>query len=328
MPHNSSQCSWSTSPYYTVADQQTATFQLDPTSFPHVTALHLFSSNLSDAADPARDFTAHGPQPLVNGSITLTVLPFMLYTLSTVNSSRRAHPTPPASTAFPLPYADGFDGWEVDSEAAYFIDQTGSWQVVKAGGGRTGRVMRQQAVAPPINWCPENPVPYSVIGDHAWTDVNVTVDVMVEAATGMAFVAGRVANGGCVGGFLTGEGEEVRGEANGGSDGVVLAVSAEGWWALCNSTLVGRGCQTVGKWAGQAGQWYTLGVVVRGGEARGYVDGAEVGRMEVGGGKTGWAAIGSSWGYVQFDDFKVAAPASGAGEEGEGERKAAVALDR
>jgi galactosylceramidase len=296
MPFNSSQCSWSTSPTYTVSPQ-TVTFQVDSSSFPDIKGLYLTTTNLSNEADTEMDFQAQGLRPLTNGAITLTVMPEMLYTLSTINSRRGDHPTPPPATAFPFPYRDDFNEREVDSEAMGFIDQTGSWQIFQ-GDTTHGRVMRQQVLAPPVAWCGENPVPYSVIGSHAWVNVNVTVKVMIEG-TGMAFVGARVSSGGCIGAR--------------GSSGVAFGVSTDGWWALCNSTAVTDDCIQVGKLQITAGTWYTLSLVVQGTTARAYIDGTLTVTREAERASNGWASIGSSWSYVQFDDFQVTSPTT---EEG------------
>ena len=287
MPFNGSQCSWSTSPTYTVSAQN-ATFLLDST-FADVKGLYLVSSNLSNAASVDGDFTPQRLIPVVNGAVTLPVFPEMLYTLSTLTSSRRFLVAPPAATSFPLPYADDFDAHVVDSEAPYFFDQTGSWQV-QEGDASHGRVMRQQVLQPPVAWCGENAVPYSVIGDHAWRNVNVTVQVMVERA-GRAFVSARVAEGGCVGGR--------------GSEAAAFGVSTDGWWALCNSTDFSDRCAAVGKMTVTPGRWYTLSVVVVDGVRRGYIDGTLTATAQGATSTTGWAGIGSSWSYVQFDRFSV-----------------------
>ena len=297
MPPESTQCHWGTSPSYIVT-AQTATFALDA-SLSHVTSLYLFTTNISTAADAADDFHAHGAVAVTDGAVTLQLHPYMLYTLSTVNSSRGSHPTPPPATPFPFPYADDFDRHALDSEAPYFFDQAGSWQITPANA-TTGRVMRQAVLQPPVPWCTENPVPYSVVGSHAWLDVNVTVRVLMEeggggeGGEGEGFVAARVEGGGCVGA--------------GGSGGTAFGISTAGWWAVCNSTAFARTCRDVGKVDVQAGRWYTLTLVVEGARVEGFIDGRSVvNTTSARGQQSGWAGIGSSWTHVQFDDFSVAA---------------------
>ena len=52
-------------------------------------------------------------------------------------------PTSGASLPFPVPYADTFDGYPLYSEAAYFADQAGSWEIVQSSDPSHGLVMRQ-----------------------------------------------------------------------------------------------------------------------------------------------------------------------------------------
>ena len=295
MPSDSTQCHWGTGPTYTVSTQE-ATFQLD-SSFSHVAQLFLFTTNVSTGADPAGDFKAGGAVAVVAGQVTLTLHPYMLYTLSTLNSTRGTYPTPPPATPFPLPYSDNFDSHAIDSEAPYWFDQAGSWQIYQGQQGR-GRVMRQQVLEPPVGWCDENAVPYSVMGSHGWRDVNVSMGVMIEGV-GVAFVGARVDAGGCVG--------------KTGSAGVTFGVSTEGWWAVCNSTAFSGKCQTMGKVEVKSGTWYQLGLQVQGDGLKGSIDGKQVVSTQVGHSGSGWAGMGSSWSYVQFDDFSVA---SLTGEEG------------
>ena len=295
MPSDATQCHWGTGPSYTVSSQE-ATFQLDA-SFAHVAHLYLFTTNVSSNASVDDDFEAGGTVAVVNGQVTLTLHPWMLYTLSTLNSTRGSYPTPPPATPFPLPYSDDFNAHPLDSEAPYWFDQAGSWQIFQGAEGR-GRVMRQQVLAPPVPWCDENPLPYSVIGAHGWKDVNVSLAVMIEGA-GIAFVGARVDGGGCVG--------------KAGSAAVTFGVSSEGWWAVCNTTAFSSGCKEMGKVEVKAGTWYRLGLQVQGGAMKGFIDGRQVVSTPVDWLGAGWAGMGSSWSYVQFDDFSVG-PLSGGQE--------------
>ncbi len=52
-------------------------------------------------------------------------------------------PASPPSQPFPVPYSDNFDTYPVSSEAAFFSDQAGSWEIVDATDTSRGRVLRQ-----------------------------------------------------------------------------------------------------------------------------------------------------------------------------------------
>lgn len=48
----------------------------------------------------------------------------------------------------------------------------------------------------PITWCSDSDSPITVIGNHAWSNVNITVDVKLENSPSV-FISARVNIGGC-----------------------------------------------------------------------------------------------------------------------------------
>lgn len=82
--------------------------------------------------------------------------------------------------------------YKVSSEARYFADQAGSWQIEATPGSEGNKVMRQNVPQRPICWSGDYS-PYTIIGDSKWTSVSVSADVFIESSTGgMAFVAARL----------------------------------------------------------------------------------------------------------------------------------------
>jgi hypothetical protein len=140
-----------------------------------------------------------------------------------------------------------------------------------------------------ISWCEEAPYPYSVIGNSTWNQpLNVTVEIMIEKV-GTALVALGVDHGGC----------------GGGSNGIVLAVNTSGVWQLSDSTAL-KNSLASGSISIMAGTWYTLTLVTLQDHSVAYINGNVVGRCELSASShTGWAAIGSSWDGVQFDNFSI-----------------------
>jgi len=143
-----------TGPSYTVA-AEAVTFQFD-SSLEHIQLMYLFSTNVSNSAPDNSDFVYHGTVPVINNQITIIVSPEMLFTLSTLNSSRGSYPPPPPATPFPLPYSDNFDKYELFSEAAYFHGSSWSWQISQSIYS-SNNVMIQQVTEPPVVWCTEKP---------------------------------------------------------------------------------------------------------------------------------------------------------------------------
>ncbi|CAF0942938.1 unnamed protein product [Adineta ricciae] len=289
MDRNSSQCAHSSTVYYTTTNQ-TATFQLD-SSFSHITQLYVFFTDLN-VLDVNQAFNYKGIINLSDGKFTLQLPVGVLYTISTINGTKGAYVAPP-SQPFPLPYADDFDKYRISSEAAYFSDQTGSWEIIDTASAR-GKVMRQMVPETTISWCDEAQYPYSIIGNFTWKQpLNVTVDVMIEK-NGTAFVALGVSQGGC----------------GSGSRGIVFSVNTtnNGSWQITESTKLTNPVAS-DSYSIVAGTWYTLTLVVLQDHSIGYINGNAVGRCELSASSySGWAAIGSSYDYVQFDNFRLQSP--------------------
>ena len=84
-----------------------------------------------------------------------------------------ATPIPP-SGAFPLPYVEEFEDFPPDSLAPYFADQYGSFAV------RDGALEQVALVNPgALAWSGDGD-PLTLVGDVHWTDVNITVSVMIS----------------------------------------------------------------------------------------------------------------------------------------------------
>jgi hypothetical protein len=64
-------------------------------------------------------------------------------TSSSTIAERGSIPTSGATKPFPVPYTDDFEGYPLYSEASYFADQAGSWEIVAASDLSHGLVMRQ-----------------------------------------------------------------------------------------------------------------------------------------------------------------------------------------
>jgi galactosylceramidase len=297
MKRDSSQCAWWNSVEYNTTDQ-TATFQLD-SSFDHISQLFVFFSNLS-TFDVNQTFIYQGIIAVNNRTFTLQLPVRVLYTLSTINGTKSAYQAPPASMPFPLPYRDSFDEYPISQEAAFFSDQSGSWEIVDTFSSR-GKVMRQMVTEIPISWCistsAEAPCPYSVIGDSNWRQpLTVSVDVMIENV-GAAFVAIGVERGSCDASVV-------------GSPAIVFSINTtnNGQWQLTNSTAFNNPL-SYGNISVTPGTWYTITLSVLSDHSEAYINGNFIGRCELNtSSSSGLVAIGSSWNYVQFDNFLLKSP--------------------
>jgi galactosylceramidase len=289
MGRDSSQCAHGSSVYYNTTSQ-TATFQLD-SSFAHVTQLFVFFSDFN-TYDVDQAFIYKGIVTPNNGSFTLDLPVGVVYTVSTINGTKGTY-QPPPSMPFPLPYQDDFDRSVTSSEAAYFSDQTGSWEIVDTSSGR-GKTMRQMATEHPISWCSEAPYPYSILGDSKWQQpLSISADVMIESV-GTALVAIGVERGGC----------------GSGSRAIVFSINTtnNGLWQLTASTAITNPLAS-GNISVVPGTWYTLTLIVLADHSEAYINGNLVGRCNLNvSSSSGFVAIGSSWNYVQFDNFRLQSP--------------------
>jgi len=154
--------------------------------------------------------------------------------------------------------------------------------------------MRQMVTELPISWCGEALWPFSIIGDPNWQQpFEVSVDVLIESRGATAFVAVGVSQGSC-------------NVARTGSPATVLSINSTSQsWQITNSTdlLVS---DVSGKLDVQTNVWYNLHLRVFTDHSEAYIDGAFVGRSSLSSRSSGgWAAIGSSWDYVEFDNFRL-----------------------
>jgi galactosylceramidase len=293
MKRDSSQCAWSSSPFYNTT-KQTATFQLD-NSFAHITQLFVFFSDFN-TYDVDQAFIYKGIVALNNGIFTLQLPVGVVYTVSTINGTKGTYEAPP-STPFPLPYEDDFDEYPVSSEAAFFSDQSGSWEIVETFSNRD-RVMKQMVAEVPISWCSkEAPYPFSVLGNFQWQQpLSISVDVMIESV-GTAFVAIGVSKGSC----------DVSGV---GSPAIVFSINTtnNGLWMLTASTALTNPL-SYGNVSVMSSTWYTLTLIVLTDHSEAYINGNLIGRCDLNvSSSSGLVAIGSSWNFVQFDNFRVQSP--------------------
>ena len=277
-------------------------------AFDTIKSLYVWQSQFDQPS--TQWFMSEGSFAVENGVVTINLQPNTIWTLSTINGFRGNHTAPPSPLPFPFPYADNFDSHTLHSQAAYFTDQSGSYEVVQAADSARGKVLRQMMPELPVSWCGETPLAYSIMGSHDWRNVNVTADVLIEV-NGTAFIAADVTDGGCLNGL--------------GSDGFTFAISTSGNWQISNDTGLNHTLAT-GKLAVTAGVWYRLSIVVDGDLLSAYVDGNQVSMISVGDKwNSGWAAIGSSYDFVQYDNFSVDKPSRASAKPTNARRQRRVA---
>jgi galactosylceramidase len=106
-----------------------------------------------------------------SGQVSFEAQPDSIYTISSlIGQSKGSFDMPiPPSAPFPFPYADDFDSYSVDAEAAYFADDGGSFLIAAAPAGEDerGMVLQQFVInqAGVNAWVPDTP-PITVLFVH------------------------------------------------------------------------------------------------------------------------------------------------------------------
>ena len=223
-------------------------------------------------------------------SFTITLDPGSIYSLTTTTGQTKGSRTAPAKAAFPLPYSDNFEGYAVGTEAKYFSDQDGTFEVVQRSDGN-GKAMRQVVTEIGITWISPGFSPNTFLGSSAWRNYTVSCDAMIENA-GSAMIYGRV----------------LRLRDNGLPPwGYWLSVNSTGNWSLNSyQAIIGSGNINF-----PANVWHTLKLDFEYATIKAYIDNVLVTTVTDATYANGMAGIGSGWNYAQFDNFTLTPGALG-----------------
>ena len=113
-------------------------------------AVHVFATNLESAK--SEDWFIRQPDTIpANGTFSITLKPGHLYSLTTTKGQTKGHhPTPPPSATLPLPYRDDFQSYDIGQTPRFFSDQTGAFEIAKAGGGLPVSVCARLSASSPF----------------------------------------------------------------------------------------------------------------------------------------------------------------------------------
>lgn len=114
---------------------------------------------------------------------TITLQPGTVYSLSTTRGQQKGgFEQIPASQPFPLPYNDDFEHYGDFAQWGYLphylADLLGCFELTERPEG-DGTCIRQVVGAPTNSWAPEWHY-YTILGDSAWTDYEVSADVYLN----------------------------------------------------------------------------------------------------------------------------------------------------
>ncbi|MBR5394412.1 MAG: galactosylceramidase [Bacteroidaceae bacterium] len=130
---------------------------------------------------------------LKGGLFTITLEPNAVYSISTTTGQQHgAYADIPASKPFPIPYSDDFEQYEKPVEWGYLphylADLIGAFEIVDAPAPtlnsqlstlNSSKCIRQTVSEHTLSWAPEWHH-YTILGDSAWTDYEVSADVYLN----------------------------------------------------------------------------------------------------------------------------------------------------
>ena len=127
------------------------------------------------------------------GSFTITLQPDAVYSLSTTSGQQKgSFADIPPSKPFPMPYEDYFDAYKPDACGYlphYTADIIGAFELVERPDHQ-GQCLRQVVGEHTLSWAPEWHH-YTILGDSAWRDYEVSADVWLNPQDEAA-IMGRV----------------------------------------------------------------------------------------------------------------------------------------
>jgi galactosylceramidase len=205
----------------------------------------------------------------INGSFSVTLAPNAIYSLSTTRGQRKgSFSDSPAASSFPMPYYETFDHYSSAKNWGYLphytADIVGVFELAERPD-HTGMCLKQVLNQKANSWAAEW-MPYTVIGDAAWKDYEVSVDMLL-ANGGTAGIMGRVTQ--------IGDGYHTQ------PTGYYMSLNASGQVELHSSvryvTSAAGDLLASGKIADfDAASWHNLKLQFSGSHIAGFVDGVRV----------------------------------------------------
>lgn len=119
-----------------------------------------------------------------NGRFRIILQPNTVYSLSTTTGQQKgAFADIPESKPFPMPYMDDFDGYGNHAQWGYLphytADLIGCFELTERPDGK-GSCIRQTVGDHTLSWAPEWHH-YTIVGDSAWTDYEVSADIYLNS---------------------------------------------------------------------------------------------------------------------------------------------------
>ncbi len=225
-----------------------------------------------------------------DGTVTLTLDPGCIYSLTTTTGQTKGGAGSPLSARFPTPYQEDFDSYPLGGTPRYFQDQAGIFEIARKSRGQ-GKCLRQIIDRKGIEWPFHlNPAPETFLGDPNWMDYDVSVDALIERP-GFVSLFGRV-----------GTVPQTASLPN----GYWLKMDERGCWELGTATAA----LASGRAPGSARAWRALKLRFAGKLIQAFIDNQRVAVVADVAYVAGMVGVGSGWHPAQFDNLRIVAAPS------------------
>ena len=227
-----------------------------------------------------------------NGEFEFTFDADSLYSLTTTRGQGKGTAVSPPPAAFPLPYADDFEGYSLQLTPKYLSDQDGAFEVHLCDG-RNGQCLEQVISDKPIPWGPL-PDPFTLAGDAGWKDYSVSADVHFLTAA-PAVVMGRIDSADVF------EDDKARWPS-----GYILRLKPDGGWEVLSArfkkpvVILASGSARIDR-----ERWHRLELRFKGKRIVASLDGAPLASIKDSAHAQGMIALGTEWDRIQFDNLRV-----------------------
>ncbi len=275
---------------------QTATFSISgglSTGTVYVWATNVNSSSSSDYFIRQKTITPS------NGTYSLTLQPGYVYSLTTTTGQGKGTATSPARAGLSLPYSENFESYSTGTLTRYFSDINAAFESATAGGGRSGKVLRQVITTAPIAWMPVPLPPTTVMGDPDWKNYQVSADVLLEQA-GYVELLGNISN------------VSAYSSSAGGVAAYHLRINNTGAWSLYkqntsnDTTTLASGSVSYG-----LNKWITLSLIMVSSTIKALIGGTQVASVQDSTYTAGLMGFQvSQWVNAQFDNVSVVNPSA------------------
>jgi hypothetical protein len=227
-----------------------------------------------------------------HGSIEFAFEPDSLYSLTTTTGQEKGQVQPPENTPFPFPYREDFESSDLNRTAKFLADQDGAFEI-HACLQREGKCLQQVITQKPIPWGPL-PDPFTIGGDAAWSDYQLSADVLFAGAD-EATIMGRIDSA-----------DVFQDGAMRWPSGYVLELKKSGEWVLL-STKYKQAPHTLASGTDRpaGNQWHHMELGFHGDRIEASLDGRRLTTVQDKSHAHGMIAIGTDWDQAQFDNLSV-----------------------